>query len=373
MSEVVEINRVEDLDAHHLLWRSLLGRTANGSFFQSLDWLKAYWRHFGSGQKLRVLVVYSGGRAIGIMPLTVIAERTRLGRFKVLTYPLQNWGSLYGPIGPHPAATLAAALRHVRQSPRDWDILDLRWTDKDGADRGRTLTAMQIVGFKPRECVWEQLGVIDMTGSWDEYLASRTAKLRSDVRRQLRRIEASGRVEYVRHRPLGAVHGDGDPRWDLYDACVEVARRSWQASSTNGTTLSHEKVSDFFRATHELAAKAGALDLNLVKLDGQPIAFAYNYYHEGCVSGLRMGYDPEFSHFGPGRVLYAHTIRDSFERDDHTYDLGPGSLQIKSSWLTRIAKSYRYLHYPPASPRVQLVRMKRWMTGLTGAETGAGV
>jgi CelD/BcsL family acetyltransferase involved in cellulose biosynthesis len=362
MLEVVEISQVEQLDAYQSAWSALLAQTDGGSFFHSLDWLKAYWRHFGQGQKLRVLAVHRGDDVIGILPLTVIAEKTRLGAMNVLTYPLHDWGSFYGPIGPSPAATLAAALRHVRQSRRDWDILDLRWTDADRHDHGRTPAAMEAVGFKAHEGVWRRLPVVDTLGSWEAYLASRSVKFRSHIRRHLRRVESSGRVEHLRYRPLGEAHGDGDPRWDLYDACVELARRSWQGSSSTGTTLSHAAVSEFLRETHALAAKAGAVDLSLLKLDGRPIAFHYNYHHEGHVSGLRLGYDPQFSHLSPGHVLYAYCVRDSFQRGDHTFDLGAGSEQAKHGWLTRIVTSRRYAYYPLAAPRAQLVRWKRWMT-----------
>jgi hypothetical protein len=174
----------------------------------------------------------------------------------------------------------------------------------------------------------------------------------------------------VRYRPLGAAHGDGDPRWDLYDACVDLARRSWQGSSRNGTTLSHTTVSGFLRETHALAAKAGAVDLNLLKLNGRPIAFNYNYHQQGRVTGLRLGYDPEYSHIGPGNVLYALSLRDSFERGDHTFDLGVGFAPAKRGWYTRLATSYRYVHYSLTAPRVQLVRMKRWMIPAEDAATG---
>jgi CelD/BcsL family acetyltransferase involved in cellulose biosynthesis len=373
MSEVVEINRIDELDSLQSVWRSLLAQTRDGSFLQSLDWLKTYWRHFGHGQRLRVLAVSSRGRVIGILPLTVAAEKTRIGGIRVLTYPLHDWGSFYGPIGPCPTTTLTASLRHVRQTPRDWDVLDLRWTDKSGGDCGRTPKAMEEAGLRPREGVWRRLAVVDTRGSWEEYLASRTPGFRKHIRRHLRTASESGRLEHIRYRPLGEAHGDDDPRWDLYDACVEVARRSWQSSSRTGTTLCHAAVSDFLREAHGAAARAGAVDLNLLRLNGRPIAFGYNFHHQGYVLGLRTGYDPEFSHLGPGSALYAHTLRDSCERGDRAFDLGPGSLSIKRGWLTRIAVSYRYIHYPLTSPRGQLVRMKRWLTRAYGLPAGGAL
>ena len=99
------------------MWGNLLRQTARGSFFQSLEWLEVYWRHFGQGQRLRVMVVLDEDRPSGIVPLVVRSERSKVGGLRVLTFPLHDWGSFYGPIGPEPGRTLAAGLEHVRRTP----------------------------------------------------------------------------------------------------------------------------------------------------------------------------------------------------------------------------------------------------------------
>ncbi len=361
MPGVHEVNDIHELAGYRLLWSSLLPQTQGATFFQSLDWLEVYWRHHGGGQRLRTLIVSSGDRPIGILPLVVRTERTRVGPVRVLTYPLHDWGTFYGPIGPNPTATLLVGLQHVRRTRRDWDLLDLRWVDAMGRDLGRTRRAMQAAGFRPRQQAWARAAVIEMTGSWDGYWKSRPKRWRHNVRRLQRRLADRGEVTYLRYRPEGDAYGDGDPRWELYDACVRAARRSWQASSTTGTTLSHRCVASYLRDTHAAAARTGALDLNLLTVDGKPVAFAYNYHYHGSVYGLRMGFDPGLAAFGPEAVLGRMILEDSFRRGDHYYDMGAGSLQGKGPWQTSLATSYRYTHFPLAAPRAQLLRLKRWL------------
>lgn len=363
MPEVVEVNRLEDLDQYYLVWQSLVSRTRNATFFHSLPWLKACLAHFGQDATLRVLFVKEGTEYLGIVPLVVVTETTRVGRVRSLTYPLRDWGSFYGPIGPQPAATLVAALRHITTTHRDWDLLDLRWIDKSGVDRGRTATAFLAARVVAREQPWKQTALIDFSGSWETYLGKRQAKFRENIMRHERRLDDLGNATYIRYRPLGHACGESDPRWDLYEDCLEVAAKSWQGASTSGTTLTHAAVRDFLRETHELAAKAGALDLNLLYVGDRPIAFGYGYHWRGHVTGLRTGYDPEFARVGPGRVLTAHTIRDSFERGDRQFDLGPDFFEAKQPWLTRVATTYRYTHYSAGSLRAQALRCKHWFDG----------
>jgi len=360
MIHVEEVNDIYQLVGYRTVWNALLPKTRGATFFQSFDWLETYWKHFGGGQKLRVLVVCDQRRPIGILPLVVRTESSRVGGLRVLTYPLHDWGTFYGPIGPDPTVTLTAGLKHVRNTKRDYDLLDLRWVDLDGCDHGRTEAAMRRAKFAPRKQAWNQAAVVEMTGTWDDYWKSRKKKLRQNVGRLRRRLAERGNVSLMRYRPKGTAHGDGDPRWDLFDACMKIARHSWQGSSTDGTTLCHPDVCDYLRDTHAIAARVGCLDLTLLLLDGQPLAFIYHYHYQGRVYGLRKGFDPQFASSRPGLVLQAMVLEDSFERGDCFYDMGVGSLDIKRYWKTSIRTSYRYTHFPMTVSRVQLLRLKRW-------------
>ncbi len=359
---VEEITRIEQLAGYRLHWDVLLRQTPEASFFQTLDWLESYWEHCGEGQRLRVLVVYSQNKPIGILPLVIRTERTRVGPVRVLTYPLHDWGSFYGPIGPNPTATLLVGLKYIRRTRRNWDVLDLRWVNAAGHDLGRTPRAMHAAGFHPHEQPWMQTAVIEMSGGWETYWSGRPKKFRHNVQRLTRRLQEQGRIRYVRYRPRGAAEGDGDPQWDLYEACCGVAKKSWQGASHNGTTLCHCSVSECLRSIHAAAARAGCLDMNLLFLDEVPIAFSYNYVYRGNVYALRKGYDPKWAKVGPGTVMQAMMLEDSFRRGDHLFDLGPGSLQWKRDWLTSVLTSYRYTHFPAWAPRAQLLRLKRlWL------------
>ena len=136
---MIEVNDIDEL-ADYGLCRTLLAQSPYSIYFQSLDWLTVYWRHQGEGCRLRVFVAQARGKTIGFLPLVVRNERTKVGQLRGAgNYPLHDWGSFYGPIGPNPTATLLAGLGHIGRTSRDWDVLDLRWIDEEMADRGRTM------------------------------------------------------------------------------------------------------------------------------------------------------------------------------------------------------------------------------------------
>lgn len=357
MLTVLEVNHLGDLDAHRSVWAELLKRTPEATFFQSLDWLEVYWRHFGQEQQLRVLLVQDRGQVVGIVPLTVRSIRTRFGRCRILTYPFDDWGSFYGPIAPDGETTLAAALDHVRETRWGWDLIDLRNLRTAGSDGCATERAMQRAGLSVETFPWDQAAFVNLQQDWTGYFKGRTGKVRRAYRRAERLLADEGRVEYVRCRPAGEQQGDGDARWDLYDTCEEIARKSWQGSSTTGTTLTHDSIRSYLRDTHEAAARGGAADINLVYLNGTPAAFSYNYCYQGWVYSLRIGFDPNLSTNGLGRLLLGRMIQDSMARGDRVLDLGVGSLETKKRWLTSIETSGRCVYYSKVSPRARLLNL----------------
>jgi len=244
-------------------------------------------------------------------------------------------------------------LEHIRRRPRDYDRVDL--SPLRIADAG---------GGSPHDRTFTPLGcaaLIDLDTSWHDYWESRRKdhNRRRNVERCERRLAERGKLTYVRYRPAGTGRFDAQPRWDLYDACEELARISWQSGLGEGNTLSHAHVRDFVRDAHVAAVNAGALDLNLLLLNDRPIAFVYGYHYRGQVDLIRAGFDPELAALAPGNALWTRIIRDSYARGDRVIDLGPTCLDYKRFWMTRLEPTFGY-HAYPGHPRAQLLRLAFW-------------
>jgi CelD/BcsL family acetyltransferase involved in cellulose biosynthesis len=363
MLSVLEINTIDRLAAYRTDWEKLLPETPGATFFQSFEWLESYWRHFGAGKTLRTVIVLEDDRTAAIVPLIVHTEKTRAGRLRVLTYPLDNWGSFYGPIGPDPPSALKAAMEHIRRTPRDWDLIELRWIGAPGTDWRESRNAMRSAGYQAYSTLWNETAAVDFSAGWENYLAGRKGVWLRRMHQTEEKLSRQGKVEYLRCRPESLRQGDGDPHWDLYEACEAVARSSWQAAATDGTTLSHETVRAFLREIHALAAAAGAADMNLLMLDGRPAAFIYGYHYRGCAYGLRRGFDDRSSRTGLGTVLLWNTLKDSARRGDWMYDMGIGSPQSKRHFQNRVIPIFRLSHFPSSVLRTQFLRLGRWLEG----------
>ena len=359
--EVYEINDPTELETCRMLWNFLLPQTPRASFFHTWDWLNAYWQHFGKGQKLRVLVIHTGGNPLGIVPLCVRQDRYRLGTIRTLTYPLADWGSWYSPIGPNQAASMLLAMQHVQATVRDWDMIDLCWTGPESHDGGRPGRAMRIAGYEPHKYPYQVNSVLEMTGGWNRFLQQKPHKLRSHFCSVLQRLSQRDDFQYLRHRPAPARSGDGDPRWDLYAMCEAVAASSRHADPRDQDTLCTGRVHSFLRAMHAEAARLGMVDMNLLLARGTPVAFLYNYHFAGRVFALRTGFNTTTGTDPPGTSLILRAIQDGFRRHDRVLDLGVGKWDYNRQLRTGVATSYRVSYTPVTALRSRAVCWSRWV------------
>ncbi len=357
--QVQLFDSLEQLVPLRHVWNQLWRQTPQAGFFGSWQWLHCFWRHFGRRKQLRVLVWSCGEEVRGILPLVIAREWTKAGPLRFLTYPLQNWGTFYGPLGPQPQQTLEATLAWLLEHVRGWDVLELRWVPLSGKHGRATSAALEQLGLSAVETVMERSPVVRFPRSWDAYLASRSSKWRNSWRRAVKRVQQAGKVTWVRYRPRGENFGEADPRWDLFEQALEVSRRSWQARATDGTTLCHPQVLPFFRDLHREAVRLGAVELALMYLDGRPVTYHYNLIHQRRLFGLRTGYDQQLRQLGIGLVATARLIQDSIQRGDRWLDMGAPPTLFKSQLATDIAPVGRFTWARPGSLRAALYQWKR--------------
>ncbi|RIK75589.1 MAG: hypothetical protein DCC67_15080 [Planctomycetota bacterium] len=361
MLQVREFNQLGDLDSLRPAWQRLLSGTPAHSFFQTLEWLEIAWGNYRLPQKLRVVLVERDGQPVGIVPFCVRVEQRRMGRLRVLTYPLDDWGPFFGPIGPEPQVALQAAIEHVAATPRDWDFIDLRWVDESAPEFMVAGEALRSAGYsfitRPRM----EVRICRMTEGWEAYVASRSRNWRREMRRHHELLEkAGGPVNLVRYRPA-AGSGDEAAHLEVYDVCERIAAHSWQAAAESQSTLCSPRVRDVLRRLHVAAARLGMLDVNILTVGDRPVAYNYNYFAAGRILGLRCGFDQTAGLENCGKLLLYKMLEDAAVRGDVEYNFGPGRQPYKDRFATEMRRAYTFRHYARYSLRSQLMNLKERM------------
>ena len=147
---------------------------------------------------------------------------------------------------------------------------------------------------------------------------------------------------------------EDDPRWDLFDA-----QASWHCcgqSVNPNTPKSLTREEQFQRGLHLLAACDGALDMSSLHCNGQRVAAAYGYHHDGIAQVLQIHVNARFQALDPGTLLLYHMVRDSLERSDRRIDLVGSGTDVGQLWRTRTLTNQRFMASSPVSLRGRLLR-----------------
>ncbi|MBD0316883.1 MAG: GNAT family N-acetyltransferase [Thermoleophilia bacterium] len=287
----LRLEPVTDLDALHGEWSEL--GVESGNLFATWEWQSTWWRHFGRADSLLAAACRDArGTLVGILPLYLAVRRPgRLVRFLG-----HGVGDRLGPIClPSDRLRVARALRAATSARCFGSALVL----------GEQLPAEEswsaILGARVVAVESSPVARIE-TASWDDFLATRSANVRQQVRRKERKLM---REHDARYRLVE------DPK-DLapaLDALFALHRDRW--GGENATRFARTEA--FHRDFAATALARGWLRLWLLEVDGRPVAAWKGFRFAGVDWYYQMGRDRDWEHLSVGLVLLAHTIRDCVE------------------------------------------------------------
>jgi CelD/BcsL family acetyltransferase involved in cellulose biosynthesis len=141
---------------------------------------------------------------------------------------------------------------------------------------------------------------IDLSGTFDDYLAKFNAKSRYNMKREVRLFcELSGRDEPVREFSHA-----GEIDQFLADAAEISAKTYQQRLANNG--LPHD---DAFRRRLEKLSPTGGWRGYILYDKSKPVAYFYGACREGILTAEWLGFDPQYRRFSPGGVLLYFIVR----------------------------------------------------------------
>ena len=361
--EAVEVTRPNQL--RHL-WHSLWSRTPRASFRQTPEFLEASLASphstapFDSQQtadRWRILIVSAWQRPIGIVPLREHTARRAFGSFRVLSVPESPWGDCPGPVGPHPATTLTAAVRYLLENDDSWDMLELPEVVTKGVNPTRVpraLNSHRALFQRPHR----QLLGLELPATFGQFWADRDAAARQrwrdlEARRSIRRDE-----QFIRFRPGGAFHGDTERDWELLGQLERIVRLQEGTPHAARSRELFERLQD----THALAVDAGSADVALWLSDSRPAAFAYNFHCRSRVETTLLLADPNIPH-ATDRLI-GMMLRDEIARGDSWHLFLPNSVHGTTVdhrlWRPTELRELTVTHDRRATIRS---RLQRWLDG----------
>lgn len=304
------IGRVDEFDALSRRWDEL-ARRARATPFMLSGYLAEVWRL--TSESAYCVVAERGERLVGGLPLQVRGRPW--AREAALLAGAHRSDLLCDP--GEPRETSRALLDAARELPLDW--LPVRGVIAETV----LARALPEGALHPQR---EQIFHLDMPDGWEPaYHQLANAKRRADDRRRLRGLRREAEVVFeVATEPEHVQRA-------LTDA-FEIYRKRWQgqAGESGGFGAGEES----WRAVAGRLAADGNVRMVMLRVDGAPLAFTYNFAFNGTLWGHRLAHAPGYDRFSPGRLTILQTLAAASEAGLKRVDFGLGGDAYKTQLAT---------------------------------------
>jgi CelD/BcsL family acetyltransferase involved in cellulose biosynthesis len=164
---------------------------------------------------------------------------------------------------------------------------------------------------------------VDITNSFDEFLAARPKDLRRNLRVYHKKAEAIGKVEFQ-------VADTADS--ELMDALVALHHARWATEGETGMIEANRSEAFLRDDAAAQLGPCGSLRIFTMRFAGRIAAIILAFCNQTTIFGYLTGFDPVHEKFGFGRELLAGGLRYAHEGGYRQWDFLRGDEAYKFAW-----------------------------------------
>lgn len=340
----------EDAEPIKHAWLDLLGRCQSSNPFVHPGFCELWMKHHDAPNHLFVVGFHGSSGLTALAPLQILETGKRVKFRRARFIVARPWFEVDFLMTRPDTKIVCAALNSLRD---EVDVPVAEFFALSGSSPSLALLESAVQGtrmsmeysYSPR---WRN-AFVDIRGSWDSHLTTRSPKLRKNIRRASAQLKAQGAVATERYR-------GSDPEGRASAAIDHVSRRSWKG----GRSLPS---GGFWEDLIALMAREGWLDLHTLSLDGMPIAFALVLRYGETAYLLQTSYDLEYKAFSPGLLVILECAKALFSDGDPPRRL---DFLSSASYLVRLstgmglrAKARIFMGGPESAVVKRMFRVKR--------------
>lgn len=319
-AEVEVVGDADALEALEAEWWALWSSELTATPFQSPAWLLPWWRHFGHqpGWSLHTLALRHAGRLVGLAPLFLHPGPEGERQLSPLGIGITDYHDVL--LAPEAATDGAALLlRALSEQSAAWDVADLEELPPGSALLAAAVPEGLAASTNPQSIC----PIVPLPASADAYLAARSAWLRRNLRRGVRRLGASGALRFE--------SATTDTLPEFIAAFFRLHEERWQDTGEPGVFVG-AAVQAFHREAATALLGRGLLRLHGLRLGEQLIALWYGLAAGGRIYAYQSGFLPAHARDNPGTLIVGHAIEQAIAEGAREFDFLRGAEPYKYDW-----------------------------------------
>lgn len=346
-----------------------------GDIFQTFDWCRVWWKHYGGRRKLRVLVFRQKGEMVALFPLFL--DGTWVGPFRVTTAKLV--GSDFGLVQYSPAIEKEHMREVTRRLEEQLGLMNVDIAHigpiaglYDGFQELHDALEEAARPYQVKTKPGEVQTYFDLGEDFDAYLSSLSKDERKHVRQSYRSVTSLPDVgelpvvcEIVRDEDLNASFSEFV---DMHQVYWQGTGRAGHFGDWPGSAEFHREVAGVQQQMHRL---------KLMRIAAGKTALGYEYVYKCgrtyfAILVARRDF-PKSGGSSLGRVIFCEQVKQALGEGVHRIDsmrgryehklrLGGKLYPIRSILLISTARyaSFKAHLYLVMSKWINLVYYKLW-------------
>ncbi|MEK7250106.1 MAG: GNAT family N-acetyltransferase, partial [Bacteroidota bacterium] len=342
-----------EFDSLEAEWTRLL-EESDATVFQSFEWQRTWWKHFGEQDplaNLHIVTLRNGGRLVAIAPL-YIESMKKLGMIR-----LRRLGFIGGGITDYldvvvakgyETSCLPVLASHIADQSSLFDVIHLTDISDRSPNRALLYQELSRLGFRGSHFVSDCCPRMQLRETWEATVASLPSSKQKRFRQVQRKIESDFKVELH-------VVTDPDQLPRDFTEFFNLHQKRWNESGQSGV-LADARTAGFHREISELFFKRKRLFLAFLLLDGRRVAANYGFVYRKellhYLSGIEMR--AELSKYSIGRVLQMYSIAEAAKQGIKVYDFMRGPEEYKYDFNSVDVTNWTVLMYPSRTGFIEL-------------------
>lgn len=328
VAPTLQVNVLTNADAITQLqseWNDLVEQSEQGVFFLRWRWVQLWWQMYAPANSHLYLLTCRNerGQLVGLAPL-YLRRRAQLRELYALGTGIEIKTSEYLNLLARRGfeSEVGNAFAQYLLQRRDWDRLSL-W--------GAPATSIVLQHFRAalqgRETVTicDRTRHVDTNTDWETFKQSLGSATRKKVDYHCRRLLKTHECEFRRiEHP--------DELKPALDALIHLHQLRWESKGEPGS-FTLPRFEEFFRTIAADSLQAGRLKLWTLMVDSKIVTAQLAFFDRGIAHVFQGGFDPAYSDYRIGNVIFWLCIKDCIESGDvRAFDFMGGGAAYKELW-----------------------------------------
>lgn len=306
------------------VWNDVLRRSRDNNIFSTWEWLSSWWKHFGEGRRLRILLAKERDEIVAIAPLMWSKYKLlRFGKLRKIEF-IGTSASDYNVfiLTENKPEHLQLFLNYLINCS-DWDILELK--DIPETSLSADLLRRTIIDLPQKlrneVIVCNVCPYLSLPDSFGTFMKSLSGRKRKHLRRNMGKLKEEYKVEFKRYDEFGSVK-------QAMTAFIQLHQEEWRSKNMLGAFYL-PGFSDFHLEVAERFAKKGWLGLYFLTVDDRPISAQYTFEYNKKMHLYLTGFSLDYSKYSVGHLILMCAIENCIQKGLKEYDMMRGAEPYK--------------------------------------------